>query len=357
MSRLSLTAKSFEQARLIFDTYERLVFLEFRSLNGSEVHEAAFSRILKANPYAVFQVPNTAPNRDVIMLGTDQRDYFVPLVREEAQRLSDGDPVFDIGCGDGQTTARAFENIQCKPVANILDPTEAYIAEYEKLIDTGMVPLRKGQSFVEGIDALMDRSTEDDTVQSLLNSHALCLALHSLYFSADTTRFLNFVLDCLRIGGRAIVVFADEKSGFSGTLARLYYEARDQAAGDDRRRKIERRFELFGIGDEPITARQSTAALRKGLKRSDFQVLAANRHESRMYGNDLGDILALGFIADLGEIEHTPHDQRIAFVSETLFRNPERFDLALETDGIRTNMLSVLQPQYYFCIEKTDVGD
>jgi len=355
MSRVPLTADALARSRPTFDTYERLLLLEFRSLNGGEVHEAAFSRVLKPNPYVAFHLPKTGHNRDVFMLGTDQRDYFVPIVREEARRLSDGDPVFDIGCGDGQTTARAFENIQCKPVANILDPNEAYIADYEKLIDTGVIPLSRGQCFAERIDRFIDRSAGEDSVRSLFNRHALCLVLHSLYFTADSARLMNFVLDCLRPGGRAIVVFADEKGGYTGTLARLYYESRDRAAGGDRRRKIERRFELFGIGDEPMTVSQSAAALRKGLERSDFRVFAAQCHESRMYGNDLGDILALGFIADMGELEDCPLADSIAFVGEALFRHPERFDLALETEGIRAGMLSVLQPQYYVCIEKKEV--
>ena len=72
------------------------------------------------------------------MMGTDQRDFFVPLLQAEAERLSDGDPVFDIGCGDGQTTAKAFESIRCKPVANFLDPNEKYVARYEECLRSGL---------------------------------------------------------------------------------------------------------------------------------------------------------------------------------------------------------------------------
>jgi len=357
MSRVPLTVAALARSRPLFDTYQRLVSPEFQSLTSIEVAEAAFSRMLKPNPYTAFDIPNAPDSDDVLMLGTDQRDYFVPLVREEARHLTDGDAVFDIGCGDGQTTAKAFETVRCKPAANILDPNAASIANYKKRMDTGMMPLRKGQSFVDSIDRFIDRSTAERSVRSLFGRHALCLVLHSIYFTADVSRLMNFVLDCLRPGGRALVVFGDDKTGYTGTLAHMYDQERDPPEAGDRRRNIQRRFDVFGIGDGPITAERATDAMRKELERSDFRVLNAQHHESRLYGNDLGDILALSFISGLVQMEDSTLADKLAFVGEALFRHPERFDLALETDGIRAHMLSVQQPQYYFCIERTEVRD
>lgn len=106
-----------------------------------------------------------------------------------------------------------------------------------------------------------------------------------------------------------------------------------------------------------MTARRSTTALQDGLGRSDFRVLASLRPDTRMYGNGLGDIFALAFIAGLSDIDYRPLALKIDFVGEALFRQPERFGLAVELDGPRATMLSVLQPQYYFCLERVDGGD
>lgn len=353
MSRIRLKADNFARSRPSFDAYERLLLLEIRSLSDNEIYETVFSRLLKPSPYTAFQLHEAAPNRDVLMMGTDQRDFFVPLLQAEAERLSDGDPVFDIGCGDGQTTAKAFESIRCKPVANFLDPNEKYVARYEECLRSGLLRLARGQCFIEGIDPFMDRAAEDPAVKALVNNQALAFSVHSIYFSADLVRLVMFILDCLRTGGRAVIIFADEARGYTGTLTRLYLKDRDTEAGEAFRRKIETRHDLFGIHGETISEQVSTSALQRRLCRADFRVHAALAQESRFYGDDLGDMFAFSLLAGLYDVDAGPLADKIAFVKERLFHEPERFDLAVETEGMRATMLSASQPQYYFCLEKT----
>lgn len=193
----------------------------------------------------------------------------------------------------------------------------------------------------------------DPAVHALLDQQALILSLHSIYFSAEVARFVGFVLDCLRTGGRAVIVFADEAKGYTGTLTRLYLDARDGEAGDAFRRKIEARHALFGIDGETIFEQRSTTALQKALSREDFQVVTAHAQESRFYGDDLGDMFAFSLLTGLDGVDPDPLADKIAFVKERLLHEPERFDLAIEREGMRANMISVSQPQYYFCLEKT----
>lgn len=353
MSRLHLTADAIAASAPLFEAAERQLLLELRGLNAHEIYEVAYARLLKASPYAAFSLPQSAACRAVLMLGTDQRDHFVPLLHDEAERLADGDPVFDIGCGDGQTTAMAFAGIRCRPLGNFLEPNEAYAAAYARRLACGALPMRAGVCFVEGIDSLLSRTGEDD-VRALLGRQALTLSIHSFYFATNPVRFVSFLLDCLREGGRAVIIFACETGGYTGTLTRLYLERHDLEAADAYARGIAARHALFGITGAIVSADAADAALRALLGRTDFRVHAATRQDSRFYGNDLRDMFAFSLLAGLADIDDRPMADKIAFVRESLISSPDRFDFAVETDGMRAHMLSVLQPQYYFCLEKRD---
>lgn len=351
MSRLNLTTAALAGSAPLFDAAERLLLLELRGLNEHEVYEVAYARLLKASPYAAFDLPQPAADRAVLMLGTDQRDHFVPLLQDEAARLVDGDPVFDIGCGDGQTTGMVFARVGCRPLGNFLEPNEAYAAAYARRLACGALPMRAGAGFIEQIDSLLGRAGEDD-VQALLRRQALVLAIHSFYFAADPVRFVGFLLDCLREGGRAVIVFACEARGYTGTLTRLYLERHDPAAAAAYTRVIAARHALFGIADETISADAAGEALRAALGRSDFRVQAAVRQDSRFYGNDLRDMLAFSLLTGLAGLDNRPMADKIACVRESLCASPDRFEFALETEGMRAHMLSAAQPQYYVCLEK-----
>lgn len=351
MSRHHLTTDALAASAPLFEAAERQLLLELRGLNAHEIYEVAYARLLKANPYAAFGLPQPAASRTVLMLGTDQRDHFVPLLHDEAERLASNDPVFDIGCGDGQTTAMAFAGVRCRPLGNFLEPNQAYAAAYAQRLACGALPMRVGVGFVEGIDSLLDRTGEDD-VRELRGRQALVLAIHSLYFATDPVRFVNFLLDCLREGGRAVIIFACETRGYTGSLTRRYLERYDPEAADAFAGGIAARHALFGIKGAIVSADIAGVALRAVLGRCDFRVRAATCQDSRFYGNDLRDMFTFSLLAGLADIGERPVADKIAFVRESLFASPDRFDLAIETDGMRAHMLSAAQPQYYFCLEK-----
>ena len=78
-----------------FDEALELVHNEFSGLDCDRQYRNTFARLLKADPLG-----------RVLMMGTDQRDLFVPVLRAAVGEFvpTDGN-VLDLGAGDGQTFA------------------------------------------------------------------------------------------------------------------------------------------------------------------------------------------------------------------------------------------------------------
>lgn len=93
--------------------------------------------------------------------------------------------------------------------------------------------------------------------------------------------------------------------------------------------------------------------MRSYLNRQDFYVDHFERQETRIYGHDVGDLIASAFITELASIGASAIEHKIGFVSSKLVSDPNLFDLSLELDGPRKRMLSVKQPQFVMTIRKT----
>src|SRR5690348_10924924 len=110
-----------------FDDALEIVKNEFKSLDADAQYTNAFARLLKWDPLD-----------RVAMLGTDQRELFVPVLKKliRAQRLvaSGSFSFFDIGCGDGQTFALAADEFPNGATGVILDPNAYYLAQYETAV-------------------------------------------------------------------------------------------------------------------------------------------------------------------------------------------------------------------------------
>src|ERR1700748_805825 len=105
-----------------FDDALEITKNEFRSLDAHAQYTNAFARLLKWDPLD-----------RVAMLGTDQRELFIPVLKEliRAQRgaVSGSFSFFDIGCGDGQTFALAADEFPDRATGVILDPNAYYLAQ------------------------------------------------------------------------------------------------------------------------------------------------------------------------------------------------------------------------------------
>src|ERR1700677_816160 len=102
-----------------------IVANEFNALDTHQQYRNAFSRLLKWDPLG-----------RVLMLGTDQRDLFVPELRQAfVDFVPKAGAVFDFGCGDGQTLALAADALPGGSRLFFEDPNPDYVDRYRPLVE------------------------------------------------------------------------------------------------------------------------------------------------------------------------------------------------------------------------------
>jgi len=304
-----------------------LVRNEFEGRDRHRQYYNAFSRLLKPDPLG-----------RVLMMGTDQRDLFVPELRGVISAcVPDEGRIFDFGAGDGQTFALVAASVPRGTRVSIEEPNPDYLAEYVALLET-QPHLWPGAALAAGfdeIDAVAARSgvqlPEDGSID-------LALAIHMVYFLADLPAGLTRMLRFLKPGGTLFAVVADEEHGYTGRVLDRFIErggetgdtARDLSAIGERRR-------LLGAparGGGGI--RDAAAAAGMAVE------LEVRRQPSRLYGHSLADVLALAGITALAGVESMTKFEAAA---ELLRHDPESVDLRIEDEGPRKGTWSVSQPQ------------
>jgi len=317
-----------EAARDLAPRFEEalgLVHNEFRGLNREEQYRNAFARLLKADPLG-----------RVLMLGTDQRDLFVPVLRQviQATLRADGH-LLDLGAGDGQTFALVADAVPAGTKVSIEDPNPAYLAAYRELL-AGMPWLEQEMVVAAGFDEMAAERGAGPSDGSI----DLALAIHMIYFLRDLRVGLGRMVRFLRPGGALFVVFADEASGFTGSALRAFVEAGGDT-GDNALHlaAIAERQRLLGAPEDG--GGTILAALGDDLPEVRLS-LHVERQPSRLYGHTLADLLALASITSLSETDQlTKFDTTCTLLCET----PDAVDLRIEDDGPRRGMWSVTQPQ------------
>jgi SAM-dependent methyltransferase len=302
-----------------FDDALEITKNEFKSLDADAQYTNAFARLLKWDPLD-----------RVAMLGTDQRELFVPVlknvIRAQRNTIPGRFSFFDIGCGDGQTFALVADEFPDGTTGTILDCNAYYLSQYEAAVRSSG-RLRVAQS----ICAPFLPETEVE-----VGSFDLIFAIHVLYYFDDLRASLARIYDLLRPGGAAFIVFADEKTAYTGQALHAYHRgnAAFLAAFDEtcdlRRRLLLPGAELQKYLDERFPT--SRASLR-----SEVQA-------SRLYGHTLMDILALSLITGLDRVE-TP--AKFDAVMDLIRTRPEAIGLRIERGGnpAREAMFSVVQSQ------------
>lgn len=349
MSRsIPLTRAALQPQASHFRSFERLLELELSGLTGGSRYELNFSRLMKPDPFRLFGV-DSGPDLP-FMLGTDQRDHVVPLIAGRLAGLPPGAMLLDIGSGDGQTTAAALES-RADPLTLIpLDPAEGALQRYRDFFSSHYPQFSVPRTVAAGIDELL--AAAPGSAAAVDGPLDMILAIHALYFTADHAGFLRFAHDRLRSGGKLLIVFAECDGRFSGRLAREY-RARYPAPGDRRHHTggddLDR---FFGVPGANAGREACEAALRDRLGGELFHVADVVRQPTRLFGHDLGDIIACGFLTSLAPADDTELRQQIHFVSSRLQEAPEVFDLRLTVSGPRARMLSVAQPQIFIDLEK-----
>jgi SAM-dependent methyltransferase len=272
------------------------------------------------------------------MMGTDQRDMFVPELRRaiEATVPRDGH-IFDFGAGDGQTFALVADAVPNGTRVSIEEPNPDYLAGYTAFLRT-QAHLRCGMALATGFEDIDPAAARP--AQALLEDGSvdLALALHMIYFLNDLPSSVTRMVRFLKPGGALFVVVTDETVGYTGRVLKSFIEgggetgdnARHLAVIAERRRLLGSPAEGGGIGEMLGAA---------GVP-ADIEV---QRQPSRLYGHNLADLIALSSIAVLAGVEGLAKFEAAAAL---LRHTPEAVDLRIEDDGPRLGMWSVTQPQW-----------
>jgi SAM-dependent methyltransferase len=200
-----------------------------------------------------------------------------------------------------------------------------------------------------GIDELIETQSEDPA--TLPESFDAVISAHSIYFSSDARGFLSFALDRLRPGGKLLLVFAEGLGRFTGAMTLGYLDRYRLDPEEKERRSQAALDQMIGLVNGPPSRSDCQASLQKALARNDFRVAEVLRQPTKIYGHDLGDMIAFAFINKLPMIDHNLTRQ-IAYVSERLQDSPDVFDLRVHVSGPRARMFSLAQPQLFLAVEK-----
>lgn len=342
-----LTAAALRPHASDFHVYEQRLALEFGGLSGLQINELAFARLTKPDPLRLF-----GPDRGsegVLMLGTDQRDMLVPKLAETLLVLPPGGYVLDIGSGDGQSAGYALEG-RLEPLCLVpLDPMEDSLRQYQDLFRTCHPKVSVPRVIVSGIDELIEAQIADPG--TLPESFDAVISAHSIYFSSNARAFLSFSLDRLRPGGKLLLVFSEGLGRFTGAMTLGYLDKYGMDPEGKERRSQTALDRMIGLANGAPSRSDCQAALQKALARNDLRVAEVLTQPTRIYGHDLGDLIAFAFINKLPMVDQNLMRQ-IAYVSERLQESPDAFDLRVHVSGPRARMFSLAQPQLFLVAEK-----
>lgn len=321
-----------------------IVCNEFRGLDPHQQYRNSFARVLKIDPLG-----------RVAMMGTDQRDLFVPSLRDAIEACvpaggkSAGGHIFDFGAGDGQTFARVAGVVPEGTTVSLEEPNPEYVADYIAFLNR-QPHLKLGVALSVGLDELVAGAQggvgEGNTLElPPPGSVDLALGMHMLYFTADLLGSLEVILRLVKPGGMFFGVVTDESASFTGCVHRTFVEAGGAPHADGRRLLDidERRHFLAPEADGGGGLVRALAG--RGI---DVEVNSV-RQPSRMYGHSLVDLLAISNIGGLVTVEGSSKFEAAA----TVLRDcSEEVDLRIETDGPRIGMWSVSQPQWVTTVRR-----
>jgi len=313
---------------LHLDEASELVRNEFEGLDLHRQYRNAFARLLKSDPLG-----------RVLMMGTDQRDMFVPELRHaiEASVPSDGH-IFDFGAGDGQTFALAAASVPIGTRVSIEEPNPDYLADYAAFLTT-QAHLRPGIALAGEFDEIDSAAARSGQTLPQDGTVDLGLALHMIYFVNDLASSVTRMVRFLKPGGELFLVVTDETVGYTGVVLKSFIEGGGDT-GDNARNLsvIAERRRLLGSSAE------GGGALVDLLRAAGVPVeIEVQRQPSRLYGHSLADMIALCTIAVLSGVQGLAKFEAAAAL---LRHNPEAVDLRIEDDGPRKGMWSVTQPQW-----------
>jgi SAM-dependent methyltransferase len=323
-----------EENRSRFREARVLIGNEFTGLDAHQQYMNAFSRLLKWDPLG-----------RVTMMGTDQRDRFVPVIRNAiATNRTRAGSVLDIGCGDGQTFALIADAIPDGSVIDAIEPNEDFLKSYKaRLAD---------QAHLHNGSLLCSPFTPEILAQHRGrggSTYDLITNIHVLYFFENLESSLLAIYDALSTGGAAFIVFADELAAYTGLAFGAFLNAIGENLMAEQHAEICRnRLKLFAADQTNPGTLTDLIGQSFGSTRALIEI---QRQETRLYGHSLADIIALCNITDL---EAYLGLEKFDAAADLIEHTPEAVDFRIEHDpeSPRYGMFSVLQPQIVAVLRK-----
>jgi len=312
------------------------VLNEFHGLDLDQQYRNAFARLLKKDPL-----------ERVAMLGTDQRDLFIPLVKDAAKdSLSQKGHIFDFGAGDGQTFLLFADSLPMETTVSIEEPNEKYAARYWESIRS-IKSLRHGVLLVTDFDSIDDHTKKHNLATPKNSSINLGLAIHMLYFVDNLSNAICKMFEYIAVGGTLVLIVAEENNAYTGHVARRYYETKNkQEELKNNIDKCNRRYELLG---PPPHGGKIVDVLQEAHPHASLS-FSSLVQESRLYGHTISDIIALSNIAELAQVNDI---DKFVEAGKCIIGHPEMLGFRVESDqGPRLGMLSVRQPQIVATIKR-----
>lgn len=322
-----------EMAPQLDDALE-IICNEFDGLDPHRQYHNAFARVLKPDPLG-----------RVLMLGTDQRDLFIPLLRRAVERYVPVEGhIFDFGAGDGQTFAHIADTVPAGTTVSIEEPNPTYLAAYQAFLER-QPHIRCGIAVAAGLNELTTGFRSGGLALPAPGSVDLALGLHMIYFAADVRGTLHAMLEFVGRGGALFTVVTDEAKAYGGAVLRTFIASGgDTGDNDGHLDAIAERHRLLAPDAEG-------GGLAAAVRNAGIDVeVESIRQSSRMYGHTLVDLLA---IANIGVLTNVSGTQKFESAAKTLRDRPAEIDLRIETDGPRAGMWSVAQPQWVTVARRT----
>jgi SAM-dependent methyltransferase len=204
---------------LQFDEALEVVRNEFEGLDTHRQYRNAFARLLKPDPLG-----------RVLMMGTDQRDMFVPELR---RAIEDCVPcnghIFDFGAGDGQTFALVAASVPKGTCVSIEEPNPEYLKNYVAFLKT-QPHLRLGMAVVAGFDDMDTATARLGETLPQDGSIDLGLALHMIYFVHDLSSSVIRMVRFLKPGGVLFLVVSLKRAATPATMHAISQSSRSGGA-------------------------------------------------------------------------------------------------------------------------------
>lgn len=337
-----ITAADAEPLARALDYYQHLVSVEFSGLTTQQIYELSFSRLAKPNPRLFGEPISSSSLQRPGMLGADERDAFLPVIRDILGSMKPGIRLFDVGCGDGETIRFLLNDIPAGSTVNFEDPNPNYLESYRYRIQGADHDLVVGEAVPLGFDEMFANC--ETIAMPREGSQDLCLSIHMIYFVEEFAVAVERMVRLLKPGGKLFLVFADTRTCFTGRAVRNYLKHGNSAAYMRRRQVDVERMAFLGVDESESVGTSKSLTVRIGdiPTKIDLQI-----QDTYLYGHTLGDILALGFIGGLAVQDDCPVDEKIASVRRLLQVAPETVSLSIrgDGDGMRSGMWSVSEPQ------------